>query len=64
MIRCLEIIKLPRELNQNSFILANLDGFGFFRVNYDEHNWNMILEQLSRNRQVDNMFFLWVILTF
>ena len=58
MIRCLEIIKLPRELNQNSFILANLDGFGFFRVNYDENNWNMILEQLSRNRQVDNVFFM------
>lgn len=27
-------------------------------MNYDENNWNMILEQLSRNRQVDNMIFM------
>jgi hypothetical protein len=40
------------EIDETSFILANLDLAGFYRVNYDEENWNKIIKQLYANREV------------
>jgi len=40
------------EIDENSFILANLDLAGFYRVNYDEENWNKIIKQLDTNKEV------------
>ena len=38
--------------DDDSFILANLDFSGFYRVNYDENNWMLIIKQLKTNKQV------------
>ncbi|CAF0929907.1 unnamed protein product, partial [Brachionus calyciflorus] len=43
------IIKLEHEADNSTFILANMDAFGFFRINYDEFNWNRIKNQLLTN---------------
>lgn len=40
------------QIDENSFILANLDLAGFYRVNYDEENWNKIIKQLDSNTEV------------
>lgn len=34
-------------IQSNQWILANPNLFGFFRTNYDEQNWKMIIEQLK-----------------
>lgn len=39
-------------MEENGYLLANLDVLGFYRVNYDENNWNMIKDQLLKNHQV------------
>ena len=41
-------------MKSNNFILANLDVAGFFRVNYEPDNWNKIIEQLNKRKDVDN----------
>jgi hypothetical protein len=45
-------VKLEKKLEENSFILANLDASGFFRVNYDENNLNRIISQLLKDNEV------------
>ncbi|RNA03939.1 Aminopeptidase N, partial [Brachionus plicatilis] len=46
-----KIIPLGEELENKSYILANLDAFGFYRVNYDDSNWNLIMKQLLKNHK-------------
>lgn len=50
----LEIIQLTTTSldNNNGFILGNLDVSGFYRVNYDDINWNRIIQQLNNNKDV------------
>ncbi|XP_066246171.1 aminopeptidase N-like [Euwallacea similis] len=36
-------------LGNESWILVNIEETGFFRVNYDFHNWNLLTHQLRRN---------------
>ena len=48
----LEIIRLNRRLDQSSYLLANLDASGFYRVNYDDSNWQKITDQLIHNKDV------------
>uniref|UniRef100_A0A671MJR9 Aminopeptidase n=1 Tax=Sinocyclocheilus anshuiensis TaxID=1608454 RepID=A0A671MJR9_9TELE len=36
----------------NEWVLANVNCAGFFRVNYDEENWNKLRMQLERNHHV------------
>ncbi|CAG9772406.1 unnamed protein product [Ceutorhynchus assimilis] len=36
-------------LTNDSWILINIDETGFFRVNYDLHNWHLLTQQLKRN---------------
>ena len=50
-----KIIKLEKELDQDQFLIANLDMAGFYRVNYDLDNWKLIAKQLLLNRDV-NLF--------
>ncbi|XP_050293246.1 aminopeptidase N-like isoform X2 [Anthonomus grandis grandis] len=33
----------------DTWVLVNIDETGFFRVNYDIHNWNLLTQQLRRN---------------
>ena len=46
----------PNKTNQifdikssNDWILFNINEFGFYRVNYDNHNWNLIIDGLKKN---------------
>lgn len=39
-------------MDKDNYILANMDFSGFYRVNYDIENWNMIIQQLKNNPQV------------
>jgi aminopeptidase N len=43
---------LEKKLDEKSFLLANLDAFGFYRVSYDEPNLNKIIDQLNRNHEI------------
>lgn len=36
-------------LDNDSWVLANIDETGFYRVNYDLHNWKLLTYQLRRN---------------
>ena len=40
-----------KTLESDNFILANLDVAGYFRVNYDENNWNNIVKQLDKKHR-------------
>lgn len=42
-------------IDSKSYLLANLDVSGFYRVNYDNENWNKIIKQLSSNHKVRNI---------
>ncbi|GFT57145.1 aminopeptidase N [Nephila pilipes] len=35
--------------NESTWIIANVQQVGYYRVNYDADNWNLILEQLLEN---------------
>jgi hypothetical protein len=52
---------LSRKLDSDEFIIANLDMAGFYRVNYDENNWKLIIEQLANDHKV---FFLRIFISF
>lgn len=43
-------------MENDNFLLANLDMSGFYRVNYDESNWNLIAQQLANNKDVNKIF--------
>lgn len=47
-------ITLNDNLKDNQFVLANLDAFGFYRVNYDDDVWTKIINQLKNYREVKN----------
>ncbi|CAL1274490.1 unnamed protein product [Larinioides sclopetarius] len=48
-----DIIKdLPDE---NTWFIANVQQVGYYRVNYDSDNWNLIMEQLVINHTVINV---------
>ncbi len=49
-------MKPSNELDENSFLLANLDFSAFYRVNYDKENWKLIIKQLDTNDKVNDSF--------
>jgi hypothetical protein len=50
------IVELTKELDNETFIIGNLDMSGFYRVNYDEENWHLIAQQLEMNLKVFFLF--------
>lgn len=48
-----EIISIP-SLTDGDWLLANVDQFGFYRVNYDDGNWRAIIAALGNDSQVFN----------
>ncbi|XP_026478385.1 aminopeptidase N-like isoform X2 [Ctenocephalides felis] len=54
----------PPKANENDYILANLNQTGFYRVNYDNENWNLLIEayyelpDLTRAQLLDDSFAL------
>ncbi|KAL4641471.1 thyrotropin-releasing hormone-degrading ectoenzyme-like [Arapaima gigas] len=39
-------------MEEGSWLLGNINQTGYFRVNYDLHNWRLLLEQLMKNPQI------------
>lgn len=57
MYKKIETIAFPKPIDLNTqFVLANMDTFGFYRVNYDESNWQKIINQLKVNKNVSSTF--------
>ena len=48
-------MELNEKIDDDSFILANLDMAGFYRVSYDENNWGKLIYQLQTNSKVYNL---------
>ena len=44
-----EILFEVPELKSDDYVLFNVNQFGFYRVNYDINNWNLIIEVLNEN---------------
>lgn len=40
------------KVNSSNWLLLNLNVSGYFRVNYNQENWDQLLIQLSTNHQV------------
>ncbi|XP_063590569.1 aminopeptidase N-like [Penaeus indicus] len=37
---------------KDQWVIFNLQQTGYYRVNYDDHNWNLIIQQLKKDHQV------------
>ena len=46
------IIKLPETFKNNSWVLANIKQAGYYRVNYNNENWQLLIKQLQQNHTV------------
>jgi hypothetical protein len=46
------MINLPNGLNKDSWILANIKHAGWYRVNYNQENWELLITQLNVNHQL------------
>ena len=55
-----KVIQLEKPLKSDGFILANLNAFGFFRINYDSKSWDNIIQQLIKDHTV---FFILLLLS-
>lgn len=40
------------KINANEWVLANINVTGYYRVNYDQVNWERLLNALQTSRQV------------
>ncbi|XP_037773440.1 aminopeptidase N-like [Penaeus monodon] len=38
----------------DQWVIFNLQETGYYRVNYDDHNWNLIIQQLKKDHRVIN----------
>lgn len=47
--------------SSSSWILANLNVTGYYRVNYDPGNWGRLLAQLDSDHQVTSWVFSWTL---
>lgn len=36
-------------MSENTWLIGNLKHSGFYRVNYDQENWNLLINQLKQN---------------
>lgn len=46
------VLKLSAPIEDGDFLVANLEMFGFYRVNYDSKNWDALNTQLKDNHEV------------
>lgn len=45
-------------IDEKTWLLGNINQTGYFRVNYDLHNWKLIIQQLMINPTVCSNSFL------
>lgn len=45
-------IEKQLDITENEWLIANLQEIGYYRVNYDERNWNLIIDQLIEDPSV------------
>jgi aminopeptidase N len=41
--------------SSSNWIIANVMEYGFYRVNYDQQNWNLIAQQLQTDLNVSTV---------
>ncbi|XP_037790314.1 uncharacterized protein LOC119585704 [Penaeus monodon] len=41
---------------EDEWVIFNLQQTGFYRVNYDDHNWNLLIQQLKEDHEVIHVF--------
>lgn len=46
------------EANGNNWVLANHDVVGYYRVNYDDGNWQRLLNTLNSSHEVEYSYFI------
>lgn len=46
------------KINANEWVLANINVAGYYRVNYDNENWERLLNVLQTSRQVRRKTFI------
>lgn len=39
-------------MDDKTWLLGNINQTGYFRMNYDLHNWKLLIQQLHNNHQV------------
>lgn len=50
-------------MDDKTWLLGNINQTGYFRMNYDLHNWKLLIQQLHNNHQVCLLACLSVLLT-
>ena len=38
-----------KDSSENNWIIGNIKHAGFYRVNYDKNNWNLLIKQLNED---------------
>ena len=46
------VIPLDESFDNQTWIIGNINYAGFYRVNYDERNWNLLINQLQTNHSM------------
>ena len=45
-------VAMPQHQDTDGWFLLNVQQYGYYRVNYDRHNWNALVNQLSKSHTV------------
>ena len=43
---------MPQHQDTDGWFLLNVQQYGYYRVNYDRHNWNALINQLNKSHAV------------
>lgn len=45
---------MPSETKDDSWYIGNIQHSGWYRVDYDQNNWNLLIEQLNTDHKLIN----------